>query len=104
MIIDFVIGYSGWAVNYVVPNLFSAANIAVLIIIIVNRVNWHDYVMYQMSIAFLGFIPIVLFVFGIIDKPLITIIATAISALTLLTAFIFGDKVVKSELKRRFHF
>lgn len=104
VIIDFVIGYSGWAVNYVVPNLFSAANIAVLIIIIVNRVNWHDYVMYQMSIAFLGFIPIVLFVFGIIDKPLITIIATAISALTLLTAFIFGDKEVKSELKRRFHF
>lgn len=104
VIMDFVLGYSGWAVNYVIPNLFSIANIAVLIIIIVNRMNWHNYVLYQLAIAFFGFIPIVLFLFRIIDKPFITIIATIISFLTLLVAIIFGDKTVKSELKRRFHF
>ena len=104
IIFDFVLGYSGWAVNYVVPTLFSIANIAVLIIIIVNRMDWHNYVLYQIFIAIFGFIPIVLFLFGLIDEPLITIIATIISALTLLFAFIFGDKSVKSELKRRFHF
>ena len=104
VIVDFVLGYSGWAVNYIIPNLFSIANIAVLIIIIVNRMDWHNYVLYQIAIAFFGFIPIVLFLFGIIDKPLITVIATVVSVLTLLFAFIFGDKSVKSELKRRFHF
>lgn len=101
---DFVLGYSGWAVNYVIPNLFSVANIAVLIIIIINRMNWHNYVMYQLAIAFLGFLPIVLYLFRIIDKPLITIIATVISSMTLLVTFVFGDKTVRSELKRRFHF
>jgi len=104
VIIDFVMGYSGWAVNYVVPNLFSIANISVLIIIIVNRMDWHNYALYQVSIGVFGFIPIVLFLFGVIDRPLTTIIATVISVLTLLFAFIFGDKSVKSELKRRFHF
>ncbi len=104
VIADHVIGYSGWAVNYVIPSLFSAANIAVLIIIIVNRIKWNTYVLYQIFIALFGFIPIVLFLMGFINKPLITIIATAISVLTLLVAFIFGDRSVKSELKRRFHF
>jgi len=104
VIADYVFGYSGWAVNFVIPSLFSAANIAVLIIIIVNRVRWNTYVLYQIFIALFGFIPIVLFLIGIIDKPLITIIATIISALTLLVAFVFGDRLVKSELKRRFHF
>lgn len=104
LIMDYVLGYSGWAVNYVIPNLFSIANIAVLIIIIVNRMNWNIYVLYQIAIALFGFIPIVLFLFGIINKPIITVIATVISSMTLLVAIIFGDKSVKSELKRRFHF
>lgn len=104
VIIDFVIGYDGWSVNYVVPNLFSLANLAVLIIIIVNHLDWHNYVMYQIGIALLGFIPIVLFFFGVIDKPLIAIISFIISFLSLLGTYIFGEKTVKSELKRRFHF
>lgn len=104
VVADFAVGYSGWAVNYVVPILFSLANIAVLIIILVNRLEWHKYVIYQLYIAILGFVPIVLILFKIITEPFIPIISTVISGLTLIGIFVFGEKTVTNELKRRFHF
>jgi hypothetical protein len=104
VIVDWVIGYDGWSVNYVVPSFFSLADIAVLVVITVNRMDWHNYVTYQLGIALLGFIPIILFLFGVIDKPLISLIATAVSSMTLIGTFVFGDHTVKGELKRRFHF
>jgi hypothetical protein len=103
VIVDFVLGYDGWSVNYMVPSFFSLANLAVLIIITVNRMDWHNYVMYQLGIGLFGFVPIILFLCGLIDRPLITVIATGIASLTLIGTIIFGEKTVKSELQRRFH-
>lgn len=104
VVIDYVIGYTGWAVNYVVPNILSLANIATLIIIIVNRMDWHDYVIYQIMIGLLGFVPVILYAVGVIHYPIIPIICAGISLASLAGTFIFGEKTVKSELKRRFHF
>lgn len=104
VVIDNVLGYSGWAINYVIPELIILANIAIVILIIVNRMNWHNYVLYQIVIALFGFVPIILFLLKVIQKPLLSIIAAAFSAVTLLVTILFSDKSVKSELKRRFHF
>ncbi|HEY5585073.1 MAG TPA: DUF6320 domain-containing protein [Ruminiclostridium sp.] len=104
VIMDYTIGYTGWSVNHVIPEIIILANISFLVLIIVNRMYWHTYVLNQFAIAICGLIPGVLFLCGFIEVPLPTIIATSISFIVLVGTMIFGDKTIKSELKRRFHF
>ncbi len=104
VIIDYLVGYRGWSVNYVIPIVFSVADIAVLIIILINRMDWRNYLLYQFSIALLGFAPLVLYLINLSHTPILVIICTSISALSLLGTVVFGDKTVKSELRRRLHF
>ena len=102
--IDYIMGYTGWAINYVVPEVIITANIAVLILIIVNRMNWRNYILYQITIVILGFIPLVLYLIGIIHEPLSTTVSVVVSFVILCGTIIFNDKDVKNELKRRLHF
>ncbi len=103
-IMDYATGYKGWSVNYVIPEIIMLANISVLILIIVNRMYWHTYVLNQIVIAVLGLIPGILYLCGLIEILIPTVVATAISFSVLVGMTIFGDKTIKSELKRRFHF
>lgn len=104
VIFDNAIGYIGWSVNHVIPEIMILANVAVLILVFVNRMYWNTYVINQIVIAICGLIPGVLFLCGLIDVILPTIMATATSFIVLVVMIIFGDKTIKSELKRRFHF
>ena len=104
VIMDNAIGYVGWSVNHVIPEIIILANVAVLILVFVNRMYWNTYVINQIVIAICGLIPGVLFLCGLIKVPLPTILATATSFIVLVVMMIFGDKTIKSELKRRFHF
>lgn len=104
IIMDNAIGYIGWSVNHVIPEIMILANVAVLILVFVNRMYWYTYVLNQIVIAVCGLIPGVLFLCGVIKVPLPTILATATSFIVLVVMIIFGDKTIKSELKRRFHF
>ena len=104
VIMDNAIGYIGWSVNHVIPEIIILANISVLILTIVNRMYWHTYVLNQIVIAICGLIPGVLYLCGLIQVPMPTIFATATSFIVLVVTMIFGDKSIKSELKRRFHF
>lgn len=103
VIMDNAIGYIGWSVNHVIPEIMILANVAVLILVFINRMYWHAYVLNQIVIAVCGLIPGALFLFGLIKTPLPTILATATSFIVLVAMIIFGDKTIKSELKRRFH-
>jgi len=104
VIMDNAIGYVGWSVNHVIPEIMILANVAVLILVFVNRMYWHTYVLTQIIIAICGLIPGVLLLCGLIKVPLPTILATVTSIIVLIVMMIFGDKTIKSELKRRFHF
>lgn len=104
VVMDYSIGYSGWSVNNVIPEIIILANVAVLILVFVNRMYWHTYVINQIVIAICGLIPGILLLCGLITVIMPTVIATATSFLVLVIMIIFGDKTIKSELKRRFHF
>ena len=63
ILIDLMIGYSGWSVNYVIPEFIILSNIGILILMVVNRMNWHSYVLYQMILMFFSIILLVLYFF-----------------------------------------
>jgi len=66
--------------------------------------DFRNYLLYQFAIALLGMFPTVLFLITRIGHPAMVIISAAVSLLTLIGTTILGDKTVKNEIKKRFHF
>lgn len=104
IIIDVMTGYKGWSVDYAVPTTILFADIAIVFLIIVNRLNWQSYFMYQITITVFSFIPMIFWAVGLIRRPLMAIITVIISVLVLTVTVLLGDRRVKNELIRRFHF
>lgn len=103
IMIDFVLGYRGWSVNYVLPSAIILTDIGIGILMIVNARNWQSYLMFQLSVIVCSVIPLFLAWFHIVTKPQLSILAFAISVFLFLGSLILGDKRARTELKRRFH-
>ena len=104
VVIDVMTGYNGWSVDYAIPSMILFADIAIVFLIIVNRLNWQSYFMYQIAVTVFSFVPFILWAAGFIDRPLMAIITVIISVLVLTVTVLLGDRRVKNELIRRFHF
>lgn len=104
VLIDFLVGFRGWSVSFVIPSIFIVSDLAVVILILVNRMDFRNYLLYQFAIALLGLFPTVLFLISQIGHPAMVIISAAVSLLTLIGTTTLGDKTVKTEIKKRFHF
>ena len=103
VIIDIVTGYSGWSIRYAVPGLLLLADLALVIMMMINSASWQGYFMCQIAVTVLSIIPLIAAAFGFVDNMLIAIITCGISFLVLAGIVIFWDRKVKNELKRRFH-
>lgn len=103
VLIDVVIGYQGWSVNYAVPGILLLADASMLVLMIVNFMNWQSYILFQIEYVLFSLIPVVLAVCGVITRPLLTVTALVCSVLILAGTMIFGDRKAKNELIRRFH-
>lgn len=104
IMLDIIIGYSGWSVSYVLPSLLSAGILATALMALINRTNWAQIVLYQVLVGIFGFIPLLLYVLGIASNLVMVIITAALALASLLVTLLFGDRSIKSEFKRRFHF
>lgn len=103
IIIDCAIGYTGWSVTYALPCVCLIANMAIMLLMIVNRMKWQEYIMYQFSMSILSLGQIILIICKIIERPLLAVLSVMISSFILVGTILFGDKRVENELVRRFH-
>lgn len=103
VVIDWVLGYRGWSVDYAIPTTILFADFAIAFLILVNRLNWQSYFMYQIAITLFSFIPIILWALGWITNPVMAIITVILTVLLLTLTILLGDRRVKNELIRRFH-
>lgn len=101
--IDFLSGYRGWSVRYVFPAAIIAVDAVILILMIVNRRNWQSYIMWQIFMILCSFVPIILYLTGIIYVPYLALAALGTSVFLFLGTLIIGDRRARVELKRRFH-
>lgn len=101
--VDNIVGYRGWSVNYVVPGAILLLDVTIMVLMLVNMVNWQSYLLMQICTVLVSIVCLVMWHFEVITRPMLSIIAAAISACILLATLIFGDRKAKTELKRRFH-
>lgn len=104
VVIDCVCGYQGWSVNYGIPASILFADTAVIFLMIVNRMNWQSYFMYQIAITVFSFIPLILWAAGLVTRPLLTVITVMMTVFLLVVTVFGGKRRFRSELERRFHF
>lgn len=102
-LIDRVVGYQGWSLNYVLPAGVIMLNVAILLLMIMNWRNWPSYLLFQLFCIICSLLPIFLWKKGYITKPFLSEIALVISIFLFLGTFIIGGGKARAELKRRFH-
>lgn len=101
--IDFVIGYSGWSVDYVLPSGILLVDAFIAICMICNHRNWQSYIMWQIFMILLSLIPVVLFLTELERNQYMAFMPIAVSCTIFLGTMIIGDRRARIELKRRFH-
>jgi hypothetical protein len=103
VVAQFVINTKGWSLDYVVPFLFIAATTLISFVILVKRMKWREYAVYQFVTIILGLLPVISVISGLVIILWPSILSAFYSFITLLGMFIFGDKKYKNELIKRFH-
>lgn len=100
---DFIIGYRGWSVDYVLPAGILLTDIVILGCMIFNVRNWQSYLMWQLTTILLALIPMLLNIFELEQNRFLAFAPLAVSlALFFGTLFIGGHRA-REELCRRFH-
>ncbi len=105
LIIDYVIGYSGWAINISIPIIIIIANVTMLILTIVSVNRYYKYAIYQLIIFVFSLIPLgIFFMFdNIITMPIFLIISSSITLFTFVISLILCGSNIIEELDRRLH-
>lgn len=92
-----------WAVSYAMPIIFICFIIIISIIMIIQRQNRRDFLLYQFSLCVIGFAPLVLVLCGVAQPMEPSIAAAGISFFTIIGVILFAKRIIKSELVRKFH-
>lgn len=103
ILIDWVTGYRGWAVNFVLPGGILALDLGIFILMFVNFRNWQSYLPLQIWMLVCSLVPLLLCALHWITIPVLSFIAFAVSLFLFLGTMIIGDRRARTELKRRFH-
>lgn len=103
IVIDYFTGQRSWALNYAVPFLLITATLSITTLIIVKHMDSASFALYFILTTLLGFVPMLLSLFGLISVMWPSISCGIYSAISLISLFIFADRATKSELKKRFH-
>jgi len=101
--IDFVIGYRGWSIDYVLPAGIMLVDVIILWCMVYNHRNWQSYIMWQIAMILCSLIPILLYVFKLENNAILAFLPLAISVVIFIGTVIIGDRRAIVELQRRFH-
>ena len=100
---DFVTGYRGWSINYVLPASILLVDVIIIGCMVCNRRNWQSYMMWQLMMILCSLIPGGLFLAGLEKNLCLAVLPMAASCMLFLGTLIIGDRRARIELKRRFH-
>lgn len=103
IVIDVVLGYKGWSINFVIPSLILFTNLVIIILMILNPMKRQTYYMYQLTITVFSMACFALCFTSIMTRKEFAIVTGIVGIISLIGSIIFGDKGFQDELIRRFH-
>ncbi len=103
VLVDYVLGFSHWSVDYGIPAAFLAVDISIIAVMFVNIRNWQSYLLFQLLMILCSGVCVILCLAGVITHPLMSYLVFGLSCILFLASFIIGGRRASNELKRRFH-
>ncbi len=103
VVIDYSTGMRFWSTDFVFPFLTLSVLLYLTILAIRNKGHFSEYFGYLLTVTAISFTSIPLFIFGLYNYgwgALISILSCVIIAIGL---YLFVDKPLKSEIKKRFN-
>lgn len=104
LLLDLETGWKGWAAAFALPVIFCAGIVSIDVLILCRRTSWAEYVIYQVALAALGFLPLVLYLAGIGHALWAAVLPAMAAGISLLALALFGDRTIKNEFRRRLRF
>ncbi len=102
LLIDIVMGYSAWALSYVIPWLSVATTFVITVVALINKKNYTAYSGQLMASFFVSGLLALLAVFPLTTEKWGLLVALLYSLFTLLALYIFSRAQLKNEIKKRF--
>ncbi len=92
-----------WAISYATPFIILCFTLIIRFIILKRKQKIRDYLVYQLALCFMGFIPLAIVLYKA-ARPLYPSTITALySYFTIISLFVFSRRMIKVELKKKFH-
>lgn len=101
-VLDWILGYSGWSVRYGFPVLVMLADLIAVILMCVYRNGWQNFIITEIVACAFGLVLLLMSAAGMGEVPVLTAVAAAGSALILAGTILFGHRMIREEVKRRF--
>jgi hypothetical protein len=102
-IIDATLNHQGWAMGYAVPFILCGSAMVITVIVLLTRVNWGEFYLFQVFIVAICFMPIIVRLFiSFTSWP--SIMSAAYGLFTVIGMLVLADKKFKHETKKRFDF
>ena len=92
-----------WAHNYVIPFLIIGGLIMEIYYTYENRLRWRESLVYVVAAIFFGFVPLALWLAGVIVVWWPAVICAFMAVYTLIGMRLFAVRQLKSEMTKRFH-
>lgn len=92
-----------WAVSYGMPFIYICFIITIDSIVVLWRQKLRDYLLYQLTLCMIGFIPLILVLSGVTQPMWPSIIAAGCSYATIIGLILYAKKIIKSEFVKKFH-
>jgi hypothetical protein len=101
--IEFISASHTWAHNYVIPFLIITGIIMEIYYTYENRRRWRENLVYVVAAIFIGFVPLALWLTGVITVWWPAVICAFMAVFTLIGMRLFAVKQLKHEMTKRFH-
>ena len=101
---DFVTGWHGWSVDYVIPGVSAAVLLTLIVLARVQRRMPREYMFYFMFTACYGMVlPFILVMTGILHMTWVCMICSASCLLFLVWLISFKGREFREEMQKKFH-
>lgn len=100
---DYFTGWYRWSIEFVLPSASIAVMIIIVILSTVLKKQSKEYLFYLTLVNVLGFLPVVLIMFGWVKIQLPSVLCIGCSTLFLVGIFLFKRHAAYGEIKKKLH-
>ncbi|MDL2237920.1 DUF6320 domain-containing protein [Christensenellaceae bacterium OttesenSCG-928-K19] len=103
LVFDITSGFLGWSVNFLIPFIMLVTTIVLTVAMSRSDLKWEKHFGYTITLICMGFIPILLFAFGIATVLWTSLMCASYSLLTILWLYFGKTTLFRAELAWRFY-